>query len=339
MERTTPKDRPAAPPVFRSRYGGLWVDRSDAHSILLDRQGRGIISATEAEPIAHYIDHGYAVFPRAIDMVVVEEYLALFEQVWNDPPRNMTARHGGSVLPLSRDLYDKVAKVDGVHHYFPRTGELIFPPPVLQFLTQIYDREPVAFQTMTMRLGSEEPLHTDTGPLTLTEPMTLIGAWIALEDIRPSSGEFQFVPGSHLVPEVLVHGTTKAHHDDMVDYGRVLSETQRMCDERGLKTEKFMAEAGDVLIWHGDLLHGGAVIADRSRTRKSMVAHYMPLGVMPTFYNTSRMEAFAYEGGGNCIAVGTATREPGPDGWRRHVPPAVQSFARKHANLVPARFR
>jgi len=339
MERTTPKSRPADPPVFRSRYGGPWVDRNDAHSILQDRQRQGIVTASEAEPIAHYIDHGYAVFPRAVDPDVVEEYLALFEQVWDDPPRNMTARHGGAALPLSRDLYGKVAKVDGVHHYFARAGELIFPPPVLRFLTQIYDRQPVVFQTMTMRLGSEEPLHTDTGPLTLTEPMTLTGGWVALEDIQPSSGEFQFVPGSHRVPEVLVHGKTKAHNGDMAEYARVLTETQRMCDERGLTTEQFMAKAGDVLVWHGDLLHGGAVIKDRSRTRKSMVAHYMPLGVMPTFYNTARMDAFSYEGGGHCLAAGATTQSPSPDGWRRRVPPAAYSFARKHANLVPSRFR
>ena len=331
MERTTPWDSPAGPPIFRSRYGGLWVDRSDAHSILRDRQARGIISESEAEPIAHYIDHGYVVFPRAVDPALIDEYLALFEQVWDDPPAGMTARHGGEVLPLSRDLYDKVAKVNGVHHYFPRSGELIFPPPVLQFLTQIYDRPPVAFQTMTMRLGSEEPLHIDTGPLPLTEPMSLTGAWFALQDIQPSSGEFQFVPGSHLLPELLVNGVMKAHHGDMAEYGRILNETRRMSDERGLKTENFMAKTGDVLIWHADLMHGGAIIEDRKRTRKSMVAHYMPLGVMPTFYNASRMEAFAYEGGGHCIAGPEPSGgEKSQGGWREYVPPSVRSFARRH---------
>ena len=224
-----------------------------------------------------------------------------------------------------------MAKVNGVHHYFPRSGELIFPPPVLRFLTQIYDRAPVAFQTMTMRLGSEEPLHIDTGPLPLTEPMSLTGAWIALEDIQPSSGEFQFVPGSNLLPELLVNGVMKAHHGDMAEYGRILTETRRMCDQRGLKTENFMAKTGDVLIWHADLMHGGAIIEDRRRTRKSMVAHYMPLGVMPTFYNASRMEAFSYEGGGHCIAGAVPSGgEQDPAGWKQHVPPSVRSFARKH---------
>ena len=339
MERKMPLDSPAGPPIFRSRYGGLWTDRSDAHSILRDRQKRGLITESEAEPIAHYIDNGYVVFPRAIDSTLVDEYLALFEQVWNDPPKSVTARHAGKVLPLSRDLYDKVAKVNGVHQYFSRSGELIFPSPVLRFLSQIYDRPPVVFQTMTMRLGSEEPLHIDTGPLPLTEPMSLTGGWVALEDIQPFSGEFQFVPGSHLLPELLVHGVSKAHHGDMTEYGRILNETQRMCDERGLKTEYFLGKKGDVLIWHADLMHGGKMIEDEKRTRKSMVAHYMPLGVMPTFYNASRMEAFSYEGGGHCIAGKVPVGEQAPAGWKQHVPPTVRSFARKHVGPLASRLR
>jgi phytanoyl-CoA hydroxylase len=329
MERTTPRNRPAGPPTFRSRYGGLWTDRSDAHAILRDRQIRGLVSDAEAESISHYIDHGYVVFPRAVDAALVEEYLVLFEQIWKDPPSSVHARHGGKVLPLTPDLYDQVAKIDGVHHYFSRAGELIFPPPVLRFLTQIYDRPPVAFQTMTMRLGSEEPLHTDTGPLTLTEPMSLTASWLALEDIQPSSGELQFIPGSHLVPELLVHGVNKAHHGDLDEYGRILKEIRAMCDERGLKTENFMAKAGDVLIWHADLMHGGAVIEDRHRTRKSMVAHFMPLGVMPTFYNASRMAAFSYEEGGHCITGTAPGGTQSPRGWRRYVGPGVRSFVGK----------
>jgi ectoine hydroxylase-related dioxygenase (phytanoyl-CoA dioxygenase family) len=157
------------------------------------------------------------------------------------------------------------------------------------------------FQTMTMRLGSEEPLHIDTGPLTVTEPMFLAAAWVALEDVRPRSGEFQYVPGSHALPEVLVGGASKAHHGDFAAYYAVLERTRAMCAERGLATESFLARKGDVLIWHADLMHGGAPIADRSLTRKSLVAHFMPLGAMPTFYDFSQVNALRYPAGGFCL--------------------------------------
>jgi phytanoyl-CoA hydroxylase len=363
MELTIPYDNPAEPPMYRSRYGGLWVDRRDAHEILADRQDRGLITGPEGEAIAQYIDHGYVIFPKAVDEAVVDEYLDFFEEAWDHPPSTIWAHSGGATYPMSRDLYDKVAKVSSLHTYFPRAGELIFPAPVLRFLTQIYDRPPVAFQTMSMRWGSEEPLHIDTGPLSLTEPMTMAASWVALEDVQESSGEFEYVPGSHRLPELLHHGNTKAHYGDFAEYGRILAETREMCEERGLKTERFMARKGDVLIWHADLMHGGAVIEDHARTRKSLVAHYMPLGVMPTFQDFSDVSEFTYPGGGNCtdalltarqLRQAEAAAEADGDGpastkgasgiwnstkvqeWKQQIPLPVRTFARKNVDKVSA---
>ena len=288
----------AEPSLYRSRYGGLWVDRRDAHDILEARLVRGDVTNADAEALAQYIDHGYVVFPRAIDDLVIDEYLALFEAAWDDPTVEIFLHWNRQYLPMDRKYYDEVTKVSELHHFFARAEELIFPLPVLRFLTQIYDRPPVAFQTMTMRKGSEEILHIDTGPLTLTEPMSMAASWVALEDVQPLSGEFQFVPGSHRLPELLHHGTEKGHNGDYEDYDRILKTTLRMCEERGLKTERFMAKKGDVLIWHADLMHGGAPIEDRQRTRKSLVAHFMPLGVMPTFIDFAEVNAFPYGGGG-----------------------------------------
>ena len=55
-----------------------------------------------------------------------------------------------------------------------------------------------------------------------------------------------------------------------------------------------MAKKGDALIWHADLMHGGAMIEDPASTRMSFIAHFMPLGVMPTFYDFSGVNAIPY---------------------------------------------
>lgn len=36
----------------------------------------------------------------------------------------------------------------------------------------------------------------------------------------------------------------------------------------------FHARKGDVFVWNAQLLHGGSPIADRGRTRRSVVFHY-----------------------------------------------------------------
>ena len=76
-----------------------------------------------------------------------------------------------------------------------------------------------------------------------------------------------------------------------------------MCEDRGLETKTFIAEKGDVLIWHGDLMRGGVPIQDQTRTRLSLIAHLMPLGVMPTFFDFSQAGVIPYSGGGYSIDV------------------------------------
>jgi phytanoyl-CoA hydroxylase len=343
----------AEPPLYRSRYGGLWVDRRDAHEILDARLARGEVTGADAEVLAHYIDYGYVVFPQATDESVIDEYLDFFESAWDASPNPMYLHCNRQVVPMEGRYRDLVAKVSDVHSYFARSGELIFPAPVLRFLTQIYERPPVIFQTMTMRKGSEEGLHIDTGPLSLTEPMTMAASWVALEDVQARSGEFIYVPGSHRAPERLHYGTDKAHWGDYAEYDKVLKSALRWSQEQGFKTETFMAKKGDVLIWHADLLHGGAVIQDQSRTRKSLVAHFMPLGVMPTFFNCAEVNAVPYPGGGYCTDrllydttprqqrdgdPATPTKLRPVDAWRswvplslrKRVPPSLGAWARAH---------
>lgn len=343
-------DGEAELPLYRSRYGGLWVDRRDAHDILERRRASGDVTDADADVLKHYIDHGYVVFPRAINEAVIDEYLALFEAAWNATPSIANLHWNRQIVPMERKYYDEVTKVCELHGYFEHAAELIYPPQVLRFLTQIFERPPVCFQTMTMRKGSEENLHIDTGPLTLTEPMSMAASWVALEDVQRRSGEFQFIPGSHRLPELLHHGRDKGHNGDFEEYHNILQTTLRMSEERGLKTETFMAKKGDVLIWHADLMHGGVQIEDQHRTRKSLVAHFMPLGVMATFYDFTKVEAKPYRGiSGYRLDTSNLTDENDSDSdgqghsgplklWRRwvplsvrgRVPPSWTDWARQH---------
>ena len=352
MELALPDAIASEEPLFRSRFGGLWIDRRDAHEILAGRLSRREVTTVEAEALAHYIDHGYVVFPKAVGNEVIDSYLDLFERSWDEAPPSIIVHVAGQLLPMSRGSYDKIAKVSCLHCCFERAGELIFPLVVLRFLTLIYERPPVAFQTMTMRKGSEETLHIDTGPLTLTEPMSMAASWLALEDVRPGSGEFEFVPGSHAVPEYLHPGMSKGHNDDMGTYAEVLEHMKADCLSRGRTTERFEAKKGDILIWHADLLHGGAKIEDPSSTRMSLVTHFMPLGVMPTFYDSSDVSALPYPNGGYCLdgllepyrlrgtASGNGASENPPQArkgmsrLKRHIPLPVRKVARNQVEWL-----
>jgi hypothetical protein len=152
----------------------------------------------------------------------------------------------------------------------------------------------------------------------------------------------------------LHYGTDKGHHDDHDEYYKVLMSTLRSCEERCLTTESFRAKKGDVLIWHGDLMHGGAPIEDPASTRQSLIAHLMPLGVMPTMFDFSGVNAVPYPEGGYTLDIpwsdmvapiapttpaGAGGRAPKdradlwrewvPLGLRKRVPPALATWVRE----------
>jgi hypothetical protein len=63
----------------------------------------------------------------------------------------------------------------------------------------------------------------------------------------------------------------------------------------GLKKALFSARAGDALIWHSDLVHGGNPISGIA-TRKSLVTHYCPRYSAPSFCETRKTSLDEYDG-------------------------------------------
>jgi hypothetical protein len=146
---------------------------------------------------------------------------------------------------------------------------------------QLFDRPPLAFQSLVFRWGSEQDMHQDTAFVVLRSPMELVGCWIALEDVAPGSGELQYYAGSHRIPEYLWFGRGRARpneYDDLADFLRhVRAESERL----GCELRRFHPRKGDVLLWHADLVHGGARRALPDVTRKSFVTHFCPVDVDP----------------------------------------------------------
>jgi ectoine hydroxylase-related dioxygenase (phytanoyl-CoA dioxygenase family) len=57
---------------------------------------------------------------------------------------------------------------------------------------------------------------------------------------------------------------------------------EKEIEKRGAEIVSFIAEKGDVIIWHGHLVHRGSMPQNRNITRKSLIGHYCNL-----FANTS----------------------------------------------------
>jgi ectoine hydroxylase-related dioxygenase (phytanoyl-CoA dioxygenase family) len=144
-------------------------------------------------------------------------------------------------------------------------------------LNFILDKEVVAFQTINFIEGSQQRAHSDSIHMTTYPLGYLIAVWIALEDVNIDNGPLFYYPGSHKLPYLLNSDFNEGENaltlgkKDYKDYEDVLEES---VITNGFQKKEFLANKGDVLIWHANLIHGGAPIVNKNLTRKSMVVHY-----------------------------------------------------------------
>lgn len=105
----------------------------------------------------------------------------------------------------------------------------------------------------------------------------MCGVWVALEDIDAENGPLVYYPGSHRWPiytneHIGVNATTLTSTYEA--YPRYEVMWRALIEANGATPQRFFARKGQALIWAANLLHGGDVHRDKSRTRWSQVTHY-----------------------------------------------------------------
>lgn len=173
--------------------------------------------------------------------------------------------------------------------------------PSLQMALEILIGEPMMLHLcLTPWVSTERNWHQDDY---LNPPHVnswYAAVWIALDDIHPDSGPFEYIPGSHTWPlmrreKVLAHLTPEEREAaDPISGAKLwpkLSErivTPAIEDEiaaRGIAPKQFIAKKGDVLIWHGRLMHRGTEPKNPTLLRKALIAHYSGVNHRPDMPN------------------------------------------------------
>jgi len=85
-----------------------------------------------------------------------------------------TTGHHHEIARIDR-LHNKEAKVLDLH-----TGDLIFAPAILDFLTDIFQDDAVTFQSLYFENGSQQGCHQDTAFVYVEPPYQFAACWIAL---------------------------------------------------------------------------------------------------------------------------------------------------------------
>lgn len=171
-------------------------------------------------------------------------------------------------------------KLNDLHRYFESARELAFSTPIIRFLDELFGSEPALIQSLTFWKSSEQGLHQDFSYVHHHSRLGhLAAAWIPLEDISPDAGPLVYYKGSHLLAQQQFfdwgEGSVLASRDcdsqTMINYGNYLEE---LIQTQGWEPSVFLPRRGDLLIWHGALIHGGTPMRDTALTRRSYVCHY-----------------------------------------------------------------
>lgn len=275
-------------PGFHSPLGGLWTDRLDAADRLERRLRAGELTDPQAQRLRDWIEHGFVVLPGAVPAELADGIRRRVEAAWESLDPGLSMERDGAVTPLDPALRSKHYKLLDLYVRSREALEAAFAPAVREFLRLVFERDLLLFQGLSFERGSGDPIHQDTSTVVVTSPLEFAAAWIALEDLRPGSGELEYYVGSHRLPEFYFAGRYRnwnRERDGVAVRDEYLASLHVKAHEMGLERQSFLPRKGDVLIWSADLAHGGTEIRDREATRWSFVCHYCPRGVKPYYFS------------------------------------------------------
>lgn len=190
--------------------------------------------------------------------------------------------------------------VDGDGHY-PRIINLqLLHKPLLRLFAEnplalavqdaFFNAPSSLYTSLYYERGSAQSIHRDTPYFTTRPEYRYLGVWVALEDADESNGCLEVIRKGHLIPEFDRPAIALQHYQSLDDvppgsptgqdilWDAYQAKVMDASRERGLSVERVEAQAGDVIIWHPQLPHGGSHIKDLSRTRHSFVMHTTPEG-------------------------------------------------------------
>jgi len=163
------------------------------------------------------------------------------------------------------------------HFYDPRAMELMLDERLRAPLRDCMNDEPEGVQTMYFFKGSEQHRHQDQYYLP-----GCMSTWIALVDVNEENGTIWVQPGSHK-ERLIDHGAMMDEYgnEDFEPgdprYDLMVDETyDENCKSGRCGTDiPVEANAGDVVLFHGALIHRGGPIGDPSSFRHVMANHYI----------------------------------------------------------------
>lgn len=264
----------------------LWIDQPDAEGNIPAK----VTDAYLQDRLREFVERGFTIFRGVVDPETLEDIKRDMHNFRENPREVVMNRQGKYIDPATVEKLGPGERILDIYGRSAAAREAMFTRPVAEFLQLVFEEPVIAMQSISFEYGSRQEIHQDTAYVVASKPLSLAASWLALEDIVEGSGELTYYPGSHRFRHFLFSGKYKAWQaprDGHDQHRAFLDQLHEQAKEMGIAAESFLAKAGDVLIWHADLAHGGGAIKDPALTRRSLVTHYCPRSVKPNYRDKS----------------------------------------------------
>ena len=209
-------------------------------------------------------DNGVVILPKFLP----EDLMVAYEECWIKQNREFHQRPGGwpDCTPYRRH---------------PELLDILTYQPLAEQLEALLGEPAAVHLNLTGWVSTERNWHQDSylNPAHVGDYYAAI--WVGLDDIHPDSGPFQYVPGSHRWPQVTRDKILAALNPEERDHRwpkfseRILTPLfEEEIVKRGNNVVSHLPGRGDVLIWHGRLMHRGSRPNVPGMERRSLIAHY-----------------------------------------------------------------
>lgn len=229
-----------------------------------------------------WLNEGYAHLKGVFNAEQIAEYNAIVARVRSEIDDGKDANNFGD-------------RIGQLHQQETDLLKVAADPRIVDFLRWAFESEPVLMGSLQFEKGTQQEAHIDAIFFWPEPAYSMAGAWVALEDIDPDAGPLFYIPQSHRLPffnsdDVVADDPTLSARRQAARNGELSPEdkaalvnelgmawTQRLLELHAhAKAERITlpVKAGDVIIWHSLLAHGGSYRNNPELSRRSAVFHY-----------------------------------------------------------------
>lgn len=276
----------------------LWTDAASEIDInnYISNQPQDKINEKVLPALQNWHCCGYTIIRNAIPEATINQFLEEIDHIRSNHKRydffiDGTVKHYTKkrIYKLKpEELNDVGLKLCGLHSFSPAAVEISMNPYITRFLQHVFKAPPALLQSLMFNKSSEQGVHQDFSfVFNQREVPKLAACWVALEDIHADAGPLEYFKKSHLLNsgDFFDWGGGSVHVASWSDFReRGINydlHLKRQISEKKWEREIFLPRKGDVLMWHGALIHAGTAMRNPNLTRKSFVCHYTPLDSHP----------------------------------------------------------